>query len=86
MICVIKHTKSGKFITSAMGSLKEGEGVISWGGDTSSVKFGLTDNIQRARLIEDPDIDKVKTWGCEVIPVKSTKATLKVAYRIIEHE
>ena len=82
MICVIKHIKSNKFVQSAFGKINVNNGAI----DKTSVQFQLTTNMQKARLIEDPSINDVQSWGCEAIPVKSTQSKLEQAYRIIEHE
>jgi ABC-type uncharacterized transport system substrate-binding protein len=86
MICVLKHKKSGKYIASTIGKLKQEGFQLKWDDDKSKVQFKLTDNMLQARQIEDPDMNMVIGFGLEAVPLKLTKGTIERAYRIIEHE
>ena len=87
MICVLKHKKSGKYIAGAIGVITQGPEFkpTQWNGDTSTIQFHVTDNLLKAKQIEDPDMDMVLAFGLEPIPIKLKKAVLKQDYRIIEH-
>lgn len=97
MICILKHKKSGKYVSGAWGMMNKIPNVwdlygkvvqvrVVWNKDTSKVQFKLTPSILQAKQVENPDMDMVLAFGLEPIPIKLEKAVLKQDYRIIEHE
>ena len=88
MICVLKHKKSGKYVTHAIGKIMPGGGFRphQWDGNAHKVQFRLTSDILSARQIEDPNMEMVLAFGLEPVPIKLKKAELSQDYRIIEHE
>ena len=86
MICVLKHKKSGKYVTHAIGRLKQDPHYLRWDGNAHKVQFRLTSDILSARQIEDPNMEMVLAFGLEPVPIKLKKAELSQDYRIIEHE
>ena len=84
MICVIRHKKSGNYLTAAISKMDLR--TQRWTGD-KNVQFRITKNIAEAKLIEDPDMEAVLKWGCEAIPVKAeNKIEIKENGKIFEHE
>ena len=94
MIYVLKHSKSGKYVRAAEGPVMQEPFVWDldgnviqakwiWSGNTSKVRFGLTDNLLQARQVEDPNMEMVYKFGLEPVPLKLTKGTLERAYRIL---
>jgi hypothetical protein len=82
MICVLKHKKTGKYITAALGKLTR---QMIWDGNKNIVQFHLTDNLLQARQVEDPNMDMVNAYGLEAVPIKLTQAVLERDGRIFEH-
>jgi len=82
MICVLRHKKSGKYISGAIGPINMRN--MRWTGDTTKVQFSLSTNMAGAKLTENPNMDMVNKFGCEAIVVKLKDTQLETRGNIYE--